>query len=125
MISCVGRSGTLTFGVKRHAVNSSSLVFDSGFWIVSLPWSSAIKVFVATDPLVITVLVSSYVSGMKDTVDVQTIKTITGFSPSSSPYTNLMDDVNYPRQEFENMTTCYDYFKPMTEVLVEWDNRLA
>lgn len=72
MISCVGRSGTLTFGVKRHAVNSSSLVFNSGFWIVSLPWSSALKVFVATDPLVLTVLVSSYVSGMEDRVGVRT-----------------------------------------------------
>ena len=125
MISCVGRSGNLTFGVKRHAINSSSHVFNSGFWIVSLPWSSAIKVFVESDPPAITVFVSSYVSGMKDTVGIRTMKTVAGFSPSLSPYTNPMDDVSYPRQEFENMTTCYDYFKPVTEVLVEWDNRLA
>ena len=125
MISCVGRSGNLTFGVKRHAINSSIHVFNSGFWIVSLFWSSAIKVFVASDPPAITVFVSSYVSGMKDTVGIRTVKTVARFSPSSSPYTNPMDDVSYPQQGFENMTTCHDYFKPVTEVLVEWDNRLA
>ena len=76
------------FECKRHAVNSSSLVFNSSFWIVSFPWSRVNKAFVARDHLTVTVLVSSYVSAMEDTVGVRTTKTVAEFGPSSIPHTD-------------------------------------
>ena len=62
MISYVAPSVNLTFSVKRHAVNPSSFVFNSGVWIVSFTWSSSAKGLIAGNFLVLTVLVSSQVS---------------------------------------------------------------
>ena len=62
------------------------------------------KAFVARDALVITVLVSAYVSKIQ-----------WGYAPpsvlqNSSPHTSPMDDVSYPWQELESMTTTYMAF---------------
>ena len=90
------------FQCQRHAVNSSSLDFNFGFWMVSFPWSSADIVFFARNHLTITVLVSSYVSAMEDTLGVRTTKTVAEFGSSSIPHTGP--------EELEFMT-CYLFLR--------------
>ena len=55
---CVGPSGNLTFDLKRHIVNSSSLVLDSGCY----------KEVCCGKSLMLTLLVSSHVSAMEISV---------------------------------------------------------
>ena len=57
-----------------------------------------------------TILVNSHVSAMKDTVGVCTLKTVAESGSSSVSHTSPMDDVSFPRQELEFMTTGYPFF---------------
>ena len=85
---CVGPSGNLTFDLKRHIVNSSSLILDSGCY----------KEVSCGKSLVLTLLLRSHVSAMQITVGIRTTRPIAGISPSHIPHFGLKDDISYPRR---------------------------